>query len=477
MKTILCLLFTISISKFSYAQSITFEKYYDFGATESGNCVQQTPDGGYVITGGYNNSGTTGADLLIMKTDSEGTLQWEKTYGGPYVDEGKFVQNTFDGGFIVTGVKDDITSFNSKIWLLKMDANGDTTWTKTITAGLGANHAYYVEQTTDSGYFIAGYTSARGAGNLDVFIVKTNVNGDTLWTKTYGGPDADVAYSAQQTFDGGFIIGGTTNSFGLIYGDFYLLKTDANGDSLWTKTYGGVRVDDCHSVRQTSDSGYIMVGYSGSFLDTLFNDIYLVKINSNGDTLWTKDIGGLGDDAGYSIKETTGNGYIICGATGSATINYNLYLIKTDVNGDTIWTKQYGKSNWREFGYYVCMVNDGGYAIVGQTTEFSNPDNIYFIKTDSAGVVTGINNIPVKSTSIVIYPNPFSVSATLLIPENFHLKNAEISVYDSFGREVIRSAITSSKIELQRGNFSAGVYFIQLTDNTKILYSLKFIIL
>jgi hypothetical protein len=151
-----------------------------------------------------------------------------------------FVEQTHDSGFIIVGVKDDISTTNSKVWLLKTDKNGDTTWTKSIVAGMGENYAYCVQQTTDGGYVLCGFTSAKGAGGNDVFLAKTNSIGDTLWTKIIGGAGGAIGYSLQQTSDGGYIITGTNqDSASLTEADLYLIKTNSIGDTLWTKTMRG----------------------------------------------------------------------------------------------------------------------------------------------------------------------------------------------------------------------------------------------
>ena len=162
---------------------------------------------------------------------------------------------------------------------------------------------------------------------------------DTLWTKTYGGIEYDWGFSVQQTDDGGYIIGGAIYSFGSISGDVWLLKTDANGDTVWTKIYGGAGTDEGQCVQQTTDSGYIIVGWTESFGAGAW-DVWLLKTDADGDTLWTKTYGGIFVDYGYSVQQTNDGGYIIVGWTKSfGAGDYDVYLVKTDVDGDTLWTK------------------------------------------------------------------------------------------------------------------------------------------
>jgi hypothetical protein len=188
----------------------------------------------------------------------------------------------------------------------------DTLWTKKY-GGSDYENGYSVQQTSDSSYVIVGRTSSFGSGLEDVYFIKTNANGDTLWTKTYGGIDYDAGRAVQQTTDGGYIIAGRTSSSGAGSADVYLIKTNADGDTLWTRTYGGADGDDGYSVQQISDSGYIIAGITYSF--GFWPDVYLIKTDSLGDTLWTKTYGEVDIDEGDSVQETIDGGYIIAGNT------------------------------------------------------------------------------------------------------------------------------------------------------------------
>ena len=211
--------------------------------------------------------------------------------------------------------------------------------------GAADDWAYSVQQTADGGYIVAGYTNSFGAGDYDFYLVKTNSQGDTLWTRTYGGSDDDWAYSVQQTADGGYIVAGYTYSFGAGDDDFYLVKTNSQGDTLWTRTYGGSGDDEAYSVQQTADGGYIVAGYTSSF-GAGSGDFYLVKTNSQGDTLWTRTYGGSGYDGAYSVQQTADGGYIVAGYTGSfGAGSDDFYLVKTNSQGDTLWTRTYGGSS------------------------------------------------------------------------------------------------------------------------------------
>ena len=207
--------------------------------------------------------------------------------------------------------------------------------------GASDDIGYSVQQTADGGYIVVGTTESFGAGSCDVFFIKTNASGYTERSRTFGGVGDDEGYSVQQTADGGYIIVGLTSSFGSGSADIYLVKTNASGDTLWTRAYGGSRFDEGYAVQQTPDGGYVVAGAVCLASDT--EDVYLMRTNPSGDTLWTRTYGGSGCDEGNSLRVTTDGGYIIAGITESfGSRSADVYLIKTNASGDTLWTRYYG---------------------------------------------------------------------------------------------------------------------------------------
>ena len=301
-----------------------------FGGSDNdfGNSVQQTSDGGYVIAGYTNFSVVRRTDVYIIKTEPNGSSQWHKTFGGSDSDYGRSVQQTSDGGYIIAG---DTSSFGAggfDVSLIKTEPNGSSQWQKTF-GGSDFDMCSSVQQTSDGGYVIAGSTYSFGAGGSDVYLIKTEPNGNSQWEKTFGGNDDDGGYSVQQTADDGYIIAGYTDSFGAGDIDVYLIKTKPNGSSEWQKSFGGNEYDRGFSVQQTSSGGYIIAGYTNSFGAGDY-DVYLIKTDPNGSSEWEKTIGASKDDNGYSVQQTGDGGYIIAGATlsvGTGLMEY-IYLIK-----------------------------------------------------------------------------------------------------------------------------------------------------
>jgi uncharacterized protein YuzE len=297
--------------------NIIWAKTYD-SDDDRAYSVQQTSDGGYIVVGRENSFGF--GDILLIKTDTNGNIIWAKTYDYNYKDTATSVQQTSDGGYILAGYAITFWADRADIFLIKTDTNGNIIWAKTYRATIW-NEAYSVQQTSDGGYILAGYPS----------LIKTDADGNVIWAKTYEGT---VAYSVQQTSDGGYIVAGLTWSFGADSNDIILIKTDANGNIIWAKTYGGTDDDRAYSVQQTSDGGYIVVGYTESFgADS--GDIILIKTDANGNIQWAKTYGGTRRDEAFSVQQTSDGGYIVAGATASFGAGWGaIFLIKTDANGN-----------------------------------------------------------------------------------------------------------------------------------------------
>jgi hypothetical protein len=384
MKKILLILLCFPIIVFGQGWETTFGGTVNQGY--EGSSVQQTTDGGYIITGYQANFGNK-SYVYLIKTNGSGIEQWTKTFGGTINERGYSVQQTTDGGYIITGYSTS-SGTNRDVYLIKTDGSGIEQWTKTF-GGNFHYEAYSVQQTTDGGYIITGYMSF---GNYrDVFLIKTDGSGIEQWTKIFGGTDFDEAFSVQQTTDGGYIITGYTMSFGIK--DVYLIKTDGSGIEQWTKTFGGTDFDQAYSVQQTTDGGYIITGYKANFGNS--SDAFLIKTDVSGNEQWTKTFGGTDNEEGHSVQQTNNGGYIITGFTSSfGNGGRDVYLIKTDGSGNEQWTKTFGGTDDEE-GHSVQQTTDGGYIITGYTKSFGGRD-VYLIKTDGSGNITSTFNIPIN---------------------------------------------------------------------------------
>ena len=287
-------------------------------------------DGGYIIAGYTKSFGAGDLDVYLIKTNVSGDTVWTKTFGGSDWDIGESVQQTSDGGYIIAGLTRSFGEGIYDVYVIKTDDFGDTLWTRTY-GGTDNDQGKSILETTDEGYIIAGLTRSFGAGDYDVYLIRIDTSGDTLWTRTYGDTLIDQGFSVQQTMDGGYIIAGETVPLETEFYDFYLIKTNASGDTLWTRTYGGPDEDAANFVRQTLDGGFILLGYTYSF-GAGGGDIYLIKTDSSGDTLWTRTYGDSLGDVGNAVQQTTDGGYIITGVGEPAGMpgNSDVYLIKIE---------------------------------------------------------------------------------------------------------------------------------------------------
>lgn len=370
----------LSCPDFVTAQS-AFQRTYGSTKNEMGFCVHQTFDKGYILCGVVSQD-STNADIYLVKTDSLGDTLWIKTYGGPLNEFAESVQQTRDSGFVIAGTTYSYGQGQGDVFVIKTNGRGDTSWTRTY-GGSSDELGQYIEQTRDEGYIIAGHTDTFGPRG-DFYLIKTTPAGDTVWTRTFGGIKHDHGYCVQQTADTGYIIVGHSLSFNPS-GGYYAVKTNSHGDTLWTRGYGGSVNSYCWFGRQTPDGGYIMTGSTDCF-GAGGTDAWVVKTNALGDTLWTKTYGGSGSDWFNCVQLTADGGYILAGTTTSfGADSADVYLVRIDASGDTLWTKTFGGAHDDE-GTFVSLTADGGYVISGTTKSFGKGGtDTYLIKTDKNG--------------------------------------------------------------------------------------------
>ena len=254
---------------------------YGENGSENGSSVQQTNDGGFIITGTAFSTDNNSYDVWLIKTDSDGNIAWSQLIGGPDNDEGLYVRQTTDNGYIIVGTTSSYGNGSDDIWLIKTDSEGNIAWDKTF-GGIGGDKGFSVEQIQDEGYFITGCFNCD-SNESNVWIIKTNRQGQELWSQNFGGNSYEWGRYGHQTNDGGYIITGLTTSLGGGSSDAWLIRTDSQGLEIWNQTFGGVSGDGSSFVQQTNEGGYILTGYTTSF-ENSGSDLWLIKTDSEGNT-------------------------------------------------------------------------------------------------------------------------------------------------------------------------------------------------
>jgi|SaaInlLV_10m_DNA_2_1039722.scaffolds.fasta_scaffold01601_4 uncharacterized protein (TIGR02145 family) len=348
-------------------------------SSDEGYSIQQTTDGGFIITGYTLSFGNGNRDVWLIKTDPEGNVEWDKTFGGTDYDVGNSVQKTIDGGFIIIGGTVSF-GYNGGLsaWLIKTDSEGNEEWNTVFNEDAG--QGYSVQQTADNGFIFTGY---KWDGNRELSLIKTNSDGIEEWNRTFGGLGQDWGYSVKQTTDNGYIITGYTESYWNGIKDVYLIKTDQDGIEEWSQTYEGTNNDAGYSVQQTTNGGFIITGYT-STVGNGERDVWLIKTDSEGNIEWNNTFGENCDDWGFSVQQTTDNGFIVTGHKGCLG-GTDVWLIKTDQGGIEEWNQTFGGA-YDDEGYSVQQTTDGGFIVTGSTLSFGNGGkDVWLIKVKVNG--------------------------------------------------------------------------------------------
>ena len=357
---------------------------------------QQTSDGGYIIIGSTHSYTNGSTDFLVYKLDAAGTKVWRKNFGGTSLDNGLFIQQTSDGGYICCGTTQSYTHgspFYCDMLVYKLNAAGQKDWRKNY-GGDECDHAFAIRQTSDGGYILSGetYSYVHGTYHSDVDFIayKLDAAGTKLWRKNYGGDDDDFGADIIQTADGGYAIIGRTDSYTNGDNDFLVYKLDPEGTKVWRKNYGGALSDDGYIIQQTSDGGYIILGVSNSYTHGS-SDILVYKLDAAGTKLWRKNYGGTGSEYNGEIKQTMDGGYILCGTTASYTNGgYDALVYKLDAAGTKLWRKNFGGEG-DDGSFYIWQTSDGGYFLFGETESYvhgtpGGDTDLLAYKLDASGI-------------------------------------------------------------------------------------------
>ena len=456
----------------AFAQDTLWTRTYGGVDRDVCNCVRQTVDGGYVLAGLTDDYyGPFDAQYYLVKVDQFGDTLWSRKYGGDSYEEAHCVDVTSDGGYILAGDTYSYGAGHADFYLVKTDALGDTLWTS-VHGSPGFDKARSVQQTTDGGYIVGGWISPEGL-NPDVYLVKTDEYGDVVWTRTYGGSANDYGRSVRQTTDGGYVIAGGTYSFGAGGWDVYLVKTDSSGDTLWTRTYDGDNRDGARSVEQTADGGYILAGYANYVFNPPYehySDLFLVKTDSNGTAEWSRMFSWGQEQRGHSVLQSGDGGYVVAGYFIAEMFGaVHFYVMKTDDRGTPMWVRTYGGDGSGAANSIVESA-DGGYAAGGGAYSFgAGRGDAYLVRIDESGtpVEERVFDTPARFSLSQNYPNPFNIRTSM----QFHLPQAAsvlLEVYNVLGERVVtlmneRQQPGFKSLSWDASDVSSGLYFYKLT--------------
>ena len=393
--TILALLFALLAIP---AQAANWSWIYggDNVAVDEPQAVQQTSDGGYVAVGWSNSfSGGSGSQILVVKVDADGQLQWARTFGPAGGSHAYAIQQTSDGGYVVAG---DTGGNRTAAWVLKLDANGNVQWEKRYTSydPNGAEESYRararsIQQTSDGGYILAG-EAVTNSGQRRFWVWKIDAAGTLQWQRGYMKNVTDktgIAFTVQQTSDGGYVVAGYNHFFGSGNSwrpHAWVLKLDGAGQVVWNRELGtDSSRDEVQAIRQTGDGGYILAGWSTATAGAA-KDVLVIKLDGDGNTVWTRTWGGPGEDGAHDVVPTVDDGYLVTGFYTHSNTARDVWLLKLNADGELLWQKTYGDPIHSNTGFSGKQTVDGGY-IVAAT--YGVNEQFWLLKLDSTGEVGG----------------------------------------------------------------------------------------
>jgi M6 family metalloprotease-like protein len=424
--------------------------------------VQQTADRGFIICGSTGSLGAGYSDVWLIKTDARGNEEWNRTFGGSSSDVGESAQQTRDGGYIIAGNTYSFGAGMEDVWLIKTDATGNEQWNRTFGA-TSDDWAYSVQQTSDGGYIMTGFTWIY----QNIWLIKTDSMGIEQWSRAYWASGYGPGNSVRQTSDNGFIIAG---SIWLVPGgnyDAWLIKTDSAGNEEWNHHYGGIDDDGSQSVQQTADGGYILAGTTEFY--SVGDQIWLIKIDADGNRIWDRTFGGSGADCGSFVAQTDDAGYVVVGCKNYFGAGHGeVYVIRCDWRGNQQWNKIFGGVG-ADWGYCVQQTIDGGYIIAGTTESYgAGGSDVWLIRlsSETPAALGAQCMFPSDFTLFPVYPNPFNATTTLTFSLSWASK-VSLIIYTIEGRQVAALASGQYQPGLHRigfdaSNLSSGMYFVQL---------------
>lgn len=497
------LLLLLVFKCFGQAPSIEWQRCFGGTSYDNGFCVIETTDGGYAFVGEtFSNNGNVSlnngsADIWVVKTNSTGEILWEKTFGGSSDESGYDIKQTSDGGYVITGEtlsNDNDFTVNhglKDVFVIKLNSDGTVIWKKCY-GGTSREYGQEIQQTTDGGYIVFGRTTsedgniATSLGNYDFWLIKLDAEGNLMWENVYGGSFDDMGMSVKQTSDNGYVIAGYTNSLDghslgnhSAFYDCLVLKLDQAGNVVWNKLIGGTVSDYCYSIIETADGGFVGAGYSDSNDGDITTnngnfDALAFKLTATGNLIWLKTFGDILDELFIDVKEIANNKLLFSGVFNGFSVpvgNSHSWVTKLDSNGDLVWDKKVGGSNF-DFFYKSAFTSNNSIISIGYTTSNDvdvsgnhGSRDIWVVKF----LPEQMSTTTFEKNALVIYPNPSSEIITIGLNE---LAIQKIKIIDCIGKTIMEQMGNYNQINVK--NLSDGMYFLQVIAENN-LYETKFI--
>jgi hypothetical protein len=446
----------LGASAFAQPDSLWSRMYGQYGEAW-GISALQTADGGYLLTGSIEQGNDW--NFYLQKTAANGGTVWERSFGMGRYDGGGYLAPARDGGYVLAG-----TVWTKDMYLLKISAGGDSLWSHEYGRQMTDN-CTAIEPTVDGGFLLAGYRQT-GLTVLEGMILKTDANGDSLWSRIFDSEHVEAFHAVRQTPDGGYILSGQTNDSSAGGYDVWLMKTDSMGNTIWQRIYGGLGNDIFAHVQLCPDGGYIVAATTTSY-GAGGEDIWLLKTNAQGDSLWSKSFGGTSDDETHSVRSLPDGGFVIGAHTASYGGDDQFWLIRMNADGDSLWSRVFGTAG-AEWCNDVLATTDGGFALFGAVSLLNMHQAAFLLKTGpdpllSAGASF---SLPPSSFTLSNYPNPFN-SSTWVSFDLPKAGSASLKVFDVLGREVavLRDGpmpAGSHRLLLDGTGLASGSYVLRL---------------
>lgn len=479
--------------------------------------LQPTRDGGYIlggtstspVGGDKSQAGQGNADYWVVKVDANGVKQWDRRFGGRDIDDLMVVEQTPDGGYILAGATNspiggDVSQGGPgqwDYWLVKLDATGAKQWDKRF-GGTEDEVLNAFQQTSDGGYILGGLSGSPASydvtqprrGQADFWVLKLDARGTKQWDRRFGGSGFDNIRALQQTSDGGYILGGESDSpagadkTGPARGqwDYWVVKMDASGTKQWDRTFGGTGEDLLWSLQQTLDGGYILGGFCDSPAggdrtqpSQGLNDYWILKLDANGTKQWDRSVGGSGNDVLRSIRQLADASFVLAGTSNSPVGGditqvspgaYDYWIVQLDALGTKQWDRRFGGNDYDELRT-LHPTPDGGFMLGGTSFSPASGDRTqasqgwadYWVVKVGTGALTAAPPAAVP-LPLRVFPNPARTVISLQLGADAPRRPLQLTLTDGVGRIVLRKSFVpnGSATPVEIGSPPAGLYQVRV---------------